>query len=370
MKKRFAILDGFRGLFALLVAVYHYAPGPGYVGYTRFVSHSSYFTDFFFVLSGFVIYYNYQNLQPSGIGKFMIKRVIRLYPLHFFMLFVFLGVEVFKMLLFEFIPFENPPFARNDLAAFISHLFLIQSYGMPVFWGSWNAPSWSISAEFFSYIVFCITIIFIRKNKPSYKLMVYLILSAIMLLAIYLIHGDLDVKTEQFGVLRCAYSFFMGCMACICYEHINRRSVASKRLFSKLEIIFLIISVGSIMYVPIQYTFLIPISFFITILVFSFEAGFLSSILNTKIFHYLGTLSYSIYMTHYMLMFLFKIVLINMLKTQNPLLYDLMIIPYLALIIVVANFTYHNVEIKGKLFLEKKMSFNPYKADKELTHNV
>lgn len=353
MKKRFHILDGFRGLFALLVAIYHFAPGPGYIGYTRFISHASYFTDFFFVLSGFVIYYNYNTLSSKGLKDFLVKRFIRLYPLHFFMLIVFLTVEIFKMILYDVIPFENPPFDRNSFPSFLSHLFLIQSYGFPVFWGCWNAPSWSISAEFFSYFIFGLTIVMIRKYAPAKKILIYLLLSVVMLFILYSIRGGMNIKTEQFGYLRCAYSFFLGCIACIIHDILNEKKLFTKRIFSQLEIMFLIISVLSIMYVPAKMTFLIPVSFFATVLVFSFENGSLSSLLNISLFRTLGAWSYSIYMTHYLLMFVFKIGLINILKIRNPVFYDLMLIPYIILILLSSKITYQNIELKGKDLLFK-----------------
>ncbi|MFC5408187.1 acyltransferase family protein [Larkinella bovis] len=351
MKKRFHILDGFRGLFALLVAIYHFAPGPGYIGHTLFISHASYFTDFFFVLSGFVIYYNYNELKFTGIKVFLVKRFLRLYPLHIFMLLVFLLVELGKMVLYDLIPFENPPFDRNDLMAFISHLFLVQSYGMPTYWGCWNAPSWSISAEFFSYFVFCFTIIFVRKLAYYSKISFYLIFSGLALWALFSIQGNLNIKTEQFGFLRCAYSFFLGCMACVLHDRI--RQTPNRVVFSVLEGLFLATSVLAIMYVPASMTYLIPIVFLATISVFSFESGYVSSLLNSEVFRTLGTLSYSIYMTHYLLMFVFKIGLINILKVQNGLVYDLMLIPYIVFILALSDFTYHHVEIKGKEWLAK-----------------
>jgi len=49
------------------------------------------FVDFFFVLSGFVIAYTYQNIDSwPAFGKFYKKRFFRLYPLHIIVLLLFL----------------------------------------------------------------------------------------------------------------------------------------------------------------------------------------------------------------------------------------------------------------------------------------
>src|SRR2546430_1942701 len=60
----------------------------------------SMFPDFFFVLSGFVIAANYQQrlLDGFGVGRFLLLRLGRLYPLHFTMLALFVGVELLRVL--------------------------------------------------------------------------------------------------------------------------------------------------------------------------------------------------------------------------------------------------------------------------------
>ena len=60
---RFKTLDSWRGITALLVAVHNF----GYPQ-TTFVMHSSFFVDFFFVLSGFVISHAYMDKLKSGGG--------------------------------------------------------------------------------------------------------------------------------------------------------------------------------------------------------------------------------------------------------------------------------------------------------------
>ena len=81
-KPRFDILDGLRGVAALLVVVYHitegYAAGP----LTHMPNHGYLAVDFFFLLSGYVVGYAYDDrLTLMGTSGFIKRRLIRLHPM-------------------------------------------------------------------------------------------------------------------------------------------------------------------------------------------------------------------------------------------------------------------------------------------------
>ena len=81
-KPRFDVLDGLRGVAALLVVVYHitegYAAGP----LTHMPNHGYLAVDFFFLLSGYVVGYAYDDrLTLMGTSGFAKRRLIRLHPM-------------------------------------------------------------------------------------------------------------------------------------------------------------------------------------------------------------------------------------------------------------------------------------------------
>jgi peptidoglycan/LPS O-acetylase OafA/YrhL len=81
-KKTFETMNGLRGLAAILVVVWH--GGPDWFG--KFVPPASYLAvDLFFVLSGFVVAYSYEQRLARGMTTkhFFVVRLIRLYPLYF-----------------------------------------------------------------------------------------------------------------------------------------------------------------------------------------------------------------------------------------------------------------------------------------------
>ena len=90
-KPHFALLDGLRGVAALAVLWYHVNEGFAFAeltngagdGIIRSFNHGYLAVDFFFILSGFVIAYAYDDRWNQGltIGKFIKRRLIRLHPM-------------------------------------------------------------------------------------------------------------------------------------------------------------------------------------------------------------------------------------------------------------------------------------------------
>ena len=93
-------LESLRGIAALNVAMYHASlvGGESFIVTNSFVKNADLMVDFFFVLSGFVIAYNYSDriFNFASLTQFQTKRFLRLYPLHFLTLLIFLAIELAK----------------------------------------------------------------------------------------------------------------------------------------------------------------------------------------------------------------------------------------------------------------------------------
>ncbi|MBR1428599.1 MAG: acyltransferase, partial [Prevotella sp.] len=103
-KPRYEILDGLRGVAAMLVVAFHlfetYSPGVPY----QIINHGYLAVDFFFVLSGFVIGYAYDDRwDKMTTWQFCKRRLIRLHPM------LVLGT-LFGVLMFYFTG-DHPAFA-------------------------------------------------------------------------------------------------------------------------------------------------------------------------------------------------------------------------------------------------------------------
>ena len=89
-KPHYNILDGLRGVAALLVVWYHVFEGFAFAeatngagnGLIKTFNHGYLAVDFFFMLSGFVISYAYDSRwQGMSVGKFFKRRLVRLHPM-------------------------------------------------------------------------------------------------------------------------------------------------------------------------------------------------------------------------------------------------------------------------------------------------
>ena len=102
IKQKIPQLDALRGLAAILVMFYHYDINylPSFLSDFFLIRQGWIFVDFFFVLSGFVIAYNYSfQFNKITLFKFIKLRFIRIYPLLFFSVIVF---AFFIIIMFNF----------------------------------------------------------------------------------------------------------------------------------------------------------------------------------------------------------------------------------------------------------------------------
>ncbi len=116
------------------------------------------FVDFFFVLSGFVIAYAYLDSlgTPRATRTFVIRRIGRVWPLHVVLLAVFVAIEAARAIVGLARSSPGPFFVENKApVTILFDTLLIQALGFtrPTYW---NTPAWSISTEFWTYLVFAL----------------------------------------------------------------------------------------------------------------------------------------------------------------------------------------------------------------------
>jgi len=295
---RFLVLDSWRGIAACLVALFHLDAYSHLYG-VAFLRNSWLFVDFFFVLSGFVIAANYQQrlLDGFGVGRFLFLRLGRLYPLHFTMLALFIGSELLRVLRRVLVPglssvalFSTPQEAPDTILA---NLLLIQSLHLYDFL-TWNVPSWSISTEFYTYVVFALCLIGLRKHA-----WIAVLLAMIGGPALIATLSERNMATVyDWGIVRCVYGFAAGALAWNIHKKWNEKlrtwlcgSIAE---WSALALVVIFVSAAGTTLLSIA----APYVFALVVLVFAFEAGTASAVLKLRPLIFLGTVSYSIYMTH------------------------------------------------------------------------
>lgn len=357
MKERFKVLDIFRGVFSSFVVFFHMSGLSNTpVINNSFFTNADLFVDFFFVLSGFVIAHNYQWLaKGSDFKSFFKKRFWRLYPLHLIILLIFTGIELSKHFAAHFVHVNKIDNSANNVTTFLTNLFLLNSVKFPgVNDVSWNIASWSISAEMIAYLVFALVVILInRTGLIKARNVIYLLLVVAAGGTIYYLSGSFKLTYSfNYGFLRSIAGFFTGVICYNAYRSLaDKGRNASAGIFNLLEPVLLI---GTLILVGFGDQFksqgyIYEVMFFITILVFAFEKGWISGLFNrVQLLHSMGKYSYSIYMIHTLLLSLFNVVFIRVLKFQ-PSAYSYLFIVNYVLIYVVAAWTFKHIEMRFNL---------------------
>lgn len=297
-------LDVLRGCCALLVVFYHVMflhPGRD----LNLFRNASLFVDFFFVLSGFIMLHNYGSLPRwSDFRQFIGLRLFRTYPLHLAMLLVFLAYETAQYVLVELyhLPTTTPPFSDSNTYTFALNLFLLNGVGLAPL--SFNTPSWSISTEFWAYVLFGVSVMALPGKRSKLALLfVGIALASLALLATRPEPG-LTIRPEMF-LPRCLFGFFLGAALRIGIDRADhvRVTIAEAQLGTLAQTLAIALAVGLVSIVTVstrELELFTPFAFALLIASFVFwpETALIQWINGNSALLWLGKVSYSVYMVH------------------------------------------------------------------------
>lgn len=149
-------LTSLRFFAALWVVLYHYTWWLTPVGVppleVPIVAQGYLAVDFFFILSGFILTHaHHRQIERNALrpGPFLVKRLARIYPLHLATLLFYLVLVIIA----RWVGLKLPNPERYTVGQFALNLLLLHAMQVRDV-GAWNYPSWSISAEWFAYILF------------------------------------------------------------------------------------------------------------------------------------------------------------------------------------------------------------------------
>ena len=228
-KSRYEILDGLRGVAAMIVVAYHlletYSTGPIH----QILNHGYLAVDFFFVLSGFVIGYAYDDRwDRMTTWDFFKRRLVRLHPMVIMgtligaALFYFGDCSAFPLII-------DTPWWKVLLMTLLGCLMIpaLISWDIRGWWemNSLNGPTWSLTWEYIANILYALFV----RHFSKVALGIFVALSACLTIDIafnidtfgllekrtgtaYTLIGGWSVNPEQLyiGISRLLYPFFMG----------------------------------------------------------------------------------------------------------------------------------------------------------------
>ena len=318
-KPHYYLLDGLRGVAALIVIWYHVFEGYAFAGGGTIdtFNHGYLAVDFFFILSGFVIAYAYDDRWSKGftMTNFFKRRLIRLHPM------VVMGavLGVISFYLQGCVQWDGTHVAISMvmLSLLCTILFIPAMPGLgyevrgngemfPL-----NGPCWSL---FFEYIGNILYAIFIRRLSTKVLTVLVILLGiALASFAIFDVSGygnlgvgwTLDGVNFVGGLLRMLFPFSMGMLLLRVFKPIKIRGafwICTVIMVALLSVPF-IEGTEPICANGVYEAFCIIVAF--PVLLGIGASGITTDKSSTNICKFLGDISYPVYVVHYPIMYLF-----------------------------------------------------------------
>ncbi len=347
-------LTGLRFMAALLVCTAHLAPhlltsaSPLYDFMTRLSAEGM---TLFFVLSGFVIHYNYStlisNAPKTGLYQFFVSRFARLVPLYFICLLLDIystsrhganySTESLSSLLIKILPFYAT-LTQTWVYQIIGGTSLIYPLG-------WILPlTWSISTEWFFYLVYplvCFGLMWAPSVRTKINLLILISICSVGAVAYLAVHLDEinQFAVQHYGLVADFYShnqdsffrwliyfspysrcaeFIMGCLVAAIYMQLSPVDLSASReqkigmLLTLCSICVVMIShhyiwnppqINSLKWMPyLHRSFGFAPAFALVIFCCARYNNAITTLLSSRLILIGGEISYSVYLLHLLLM--------------------------------------------------------------------
>jgi peptidoglycan/LPS O-acetylase OafA/YrhL len=312
-KPHYPILDSLRGVAAVSVVAFHLFETHATSHLDQLINHGYLAVDFFFLLSGFVIGYAYDDRwQKLTIGEFFKRRLVRLQPM--VVLGMLLGAGAFY--------FQQCPLWPHISQVPGWQVLLLMVVGFTLLpvppaldirgWNEMhplNGPGWSL---FFEYIANILYALFVRKfSVKALTILVVLAAGLLLHMALTSATGDviggwsLDATQLHIGFARVLYPFFAGLLL----SRVAKPTPVKYAFWLSSLLIIAVLAMPRIggsehlwlngLYDALSIILLFPL------IVFLGASGEVKGFLTSRICKFLGDISYPIYITHYPLIYLY-----------------------------------------------------------------
>jgi peptidoglycan/LPS O-acetylase OafA/YrhL len=293
-----AALTGLRAVAAVWVVLFHYrddlltlvpAARPleplmaaGYLG-----------VDVFFVLSGFVLAYNYSDRlsrwRPREAASFVQNRVARVWPVHL----VTLHADLLQAWVVGTLGVTAGGH-RRTVSAYLENLTMTHTW-----WNdrpSFNAPAWSISAEWAAYLACPLLLLGMARLRSAWSAAALALAGYAVMLTVFALWALPNGNVAHASMLRLAAEFCAGLLALRVYQ---RRP----RLLAHLTLPLVLAILVVVMVVPdVHHGYWLAPALGLLVLCLALDVGPLGRVLARSSFVFAGEVSYCLYMTHVLLM--------------------------------------------------------------------
>lgn len=353
-------LTGLRIVAALWVVLFHFRPLlAGAAPYRAEVlapvlDTGAQGVDLFFILSGFVLTWNYANRMGQSWStratlRFLWLRLARVWPVYLVTLHLAAAWIIFTLHVGD-TPSEQAQ--RLTAVSYLRQLLLVQLWFEPYFDDtSWDGPAWSISAEWLAYLLFglLILVIFRVARVTRARGLLWLAFAA-SLPPILLLLATGEFYTPWSWLPRIVMQFTAGALACAAVRklHLTHRTRVGVGWLSLALIAAIVAALYWFDAHPIATVpdarGLVDVLFVPLVITLAVGVGSLPRLLSTRLFVYGGQISFALYMVHELVHTSWNWVAIEYDLDLNAAQGKLVLVVVLAVCLAAASLLYHAVE--------------------------
>jgi len=300
-------LNGLRGIAALSVAMGHYQIGNLLPVFANFTWWQGAAVDLFFCLSGFTMCLAYRAAEADRLPlrNYLVARVARIYPLY-----------LLTIVACNFIA-HRPTIATERqhhviIWDFIRQMTMTNAWSVISTGSHSNSPAWSVSVEFFCYLFVFPALFYVSRRMLRLGWRMRLILSTVLIAGSYYVfvnyfdwrifscgrdpHCGIPEIAYSVNLLRGVLGFTAGWVVYASFLSRDRLWASASRYADLITLgVLALLMAGVTGFLPVQ---LMVFGFPLLILGVSSGRSLTSRFLSWGPVHYLGNISYSVYLLH------------------------------------------------------------------------
>jgi peptidoglycan/LPS O-acetylase OafA/YrhL len=314
IKGEIKALTGLRIVAAVWVVLFHFRPMLGDAStdvrdaLAPVLNCGAQGVDLFFILSGFVLTWNYlDRMGPSwsvrGSLHFLWLRLARVWPVYLVTLHL-AAVWVIFTLHVGHVP--TPDTGQLTATSYVRQILLVQLWFQPFFDGSsWDGPAWSISAEWLAYLLFGLLVLVIFRMAHATRarsLMLLACAASLPPVVMLLVSGQF--YTPWSWLPRIVTQFTAGALACAAVRRL-RLTDRARRVAGYASLLLVLAVVGTLYWFdahPISGVVdsggVVDVLFVPLVMALAVGVGSLPKVLSTRLMVFGGQISFCLYMVH------------------------------------------------------------------------
>lgn len=369
IKGEIKALTGLRIVAAVWVVLFHFRPmladaSPDFLdALAPVLNCGAQGVDLFFILSGFVLAWNYldrmgRTWSARATAHFLWLRLARVWPvylvtLHLAALWVIFTLHVGHV--------PSPDVADFTATSYLRQVLMVQLWFQPFFDGSsWDGPAWSISAEWLAYVLFgALVLVIFRMTHATRARSLMVLACAATLPPIVLLLVSGQFYTPWSWLPRIVTQFTAGALACAAVRRL-RLTDRARRGAGYLSLLIAVAMVGALYWFdthPISGVTdsggVVDVLFVPLVSTLAVGVGSLPRLLSTRLLVYGGKISFCLYMVHELVHTAWGWAVEQFELTLGDFPWKYNVVGLLAIAVGAAALLYHVVEEPGRRWMRR-----------------